>query len=215
MHSRVWEKHGLDEIQAVAERSAVSGSAGRRSTAFAGYPRRVTGGPRTDTDLRVAGSDEPEISAAIIEEVAAWGALQGFPSWRPGSFTGADSVGMSRLRSDIATNSLYLVWQSTSPVATFSLLERDPMFWPAAGDEALYLHRFAVRRATAGAGRHAVEWCLLEARRRDREYVRLDCLAENPGIRRYYERFGFVAVDEKVIDGIRYSLYEVPISLVR
>ncbi len=165
-----------------------------------------------DTDLRVAVASDPEASAAIIEEVAAWGASRGFPSWRPGSFTGPDSVGMSRLHGDIATRSLHLVWRGATPVATFSLLERDPMFWPAAGDEALYLHRFAVRRTAAGAGRHAVEWCLHEARLRDRDYVRLDCLAENPGIRRYYQHFGFAAVDEKVIDGTRYSLYEVPTS---
>jgi Acetyltransferase (GNAT) family len=174
----------------------------------------VAGGQQPASDLRVARSVEPEVSAAIIEEVAAWGATRGFPSWNPGSFTGPDSIGISRLCTDIAAGSLYLVWQGATPVATFSLLEHDPLFWPAAGDDALYLHRFAVRRTAAGVGRHAVEWCLGEARRRDRAYVRLDCLAENPGIRRYYERFGFAAVDEKVIDGTRYSLYEVPVSAV-
>jgi Acetyltransferase (GNAT) family len=172
----------------------------------------VTAGSQTDTDFRIAASATPKISAAIIEEVAAWGASEGFPSWVPGSFTGPESIGMSRLRGDIATNSLYLVWRGGSAVGTFSLLERDLLFWPSAGDEALYLHRFAVRRTAAGAGRHAVVWCLQEAQRRGRACVRLDCLAENPGIRRYYERFGFTAVDETVLDGTRYSLYEVPVG---
>jgi GNAT superfamily N-acetyltransferase len=167
------------------------------------------------TDLRVAAAGDPEHSAAIIEEVAAWGAAEGFPSWIPGSFTGLESVGMSRLRGDIAADSLYLVWRGNHPVATFSLLEHDPIFWPAAGDGAMYLHRFAARRTAAGAGRHAVTWCLLEARRRGRSYVRLDCLAENPGIRRYYERFGFAAVDETVIDATRYSLYEMAVAEIR
>ncbi|HVC41919.1 MAG TPA: GNAT family N-acetyltransferase [Candidatus Saccharimonadales bacterium] len=171
----------------------------------------MTGRTEADTDLRVTGAATPEISAAIIEEVAAWGASEGFPSWTPGSFTGPESIGMSRLHNDIATASLHLVWRDGDAVATFSLLERDPLFWPAAGDEAMYLHRFAVRRAAAGAGRRAVEWCLHEAQQRGRLYVRLDCLAENPGIRRYYERFGFTAVDEAVIDATRYSLYEVAV----
>ena len=178
----------------------------------AGYARRVTGGPQTDAELRVARSATPEISATIIEEVAAWGAPEGFPSWTAGSFTGPDSIGMSRLLGDIATDSLYLLWRGADAVATFSLLERDSLFWPDAGDEALYLHRFAVRRAAAGAGRHAVEWCLHEARRRGRLFVRLDCLAENPGIRRYYERFGFTAVNERVINGIRYTLCEAAVA---
>jgi|HubBroStandDraft_6_1064221.scaffolds.fasta_scaffold269843_2 hypothetical protein len=170
----------------------------------------VIGGPHTGTRIRVAHADDPATSAAIIEEVAAWGASNGFPSWIPGTFTGSESVGLSRLRADIAAESLYLVWRGETPVATFSLLERDPMYWPDAGDEALYLHRFAVRRAAAGAGRYAVTWCLREAQRRGRSFVRLDCLADNPGIRRYYEGFGFAAVDETVIDGTRYSLYEAP-----
>jgi GNAT superfamily N-acetyltransferase len=178
----------------------------------AGYARRVTGGPQTDTDLRVARSATPEISATIIEEVAAWGASEGFPSWSAGSFTGPDSIGMSRLIGDVATDSLYLLWRGADAVATFSLLEKDSLFWPDAGDEALYLHRFAVRRTAAGTGCHAVEWCLHEAHRRGRLFVRLDCLAENPGIRRYYERFGFTAVNERVINGIRYTLCEVAVA---
>ena len=119
----------------------------RRSPARRDYARRVTRGPEADTELRVAASRDALVSASIIEEVAAWGASHGFPSWVPGSFTGLDSVGMSRLRSDIAAGGLYLVWRGDRPVATFSLLERDPIFWPFAGDDALYLHRFAVRRA--------------------------------------------------------------------
>ncbi len=172
----------------------------------------MTGGPLTEFDLLVAASADPGPSAAIIEEVAAWGESIGMPSWLPGSFTGPDSIGISRLRGDIAIGGLYLIWRRGRPVGTLSLLESDPMFWPDAGDAAMYLHRFAISRAAAGAGRHAVEWCLRETQRRGRSHVRLDCLADNPGIRRYYERFGFTAVDEKVVEGTRYSLYEVPVT---
>ena len=172
----------------------------------------MTGGSRTESELRVAASREPEVSAAIIEEVAAWGEAAGMPSWTPGSFTGSESVGISRLRGDIASGGLYLIWRGAYPIGTFSLLERDPMFWPDGGDAAMYLHRFAVSRGAAGAGRFAVEWCLRETRRRGRSHVRLDCLADNPGIRRYYERFGFTVVDEVMITGTRYSLYQLPIT---
>ena len=119
---------------------------------------------------------------------------------------------MSRLRKDLESGGLYLIWRGDRPVATFSLLESDSIYWPSAGDDALYLHRFAVRRDAAGAGRRAVAWAIEEARRRGREYVRLDCLAENPGIRRYYESFGFAAVDETLIDEVRFSLYELPVT---
>lgn len=172
----------------------------------------MTGGSRTDTDLRVAVASDPEPSAAIIEEVAVWGDTAGFPSWMPGSFTGPDSVGISRLRGDIANGGLYLIWRGERAVGTLSLLENDPIYWPDAGEEALYLHRFAVSRGAAGAGRYAVQWCLRETRRRGRPYLRLDCLRDNPGIRRYYESFGFVAVDEKLVNGTQCSLYEVSVA---
>jgi len=172
----------------------------------------VTGGSRTESELCVATSSGPEISAAIIEEVAAWGEAAGMPSWSPGSFTGAESVGVSRLRGDIASGGLYLIWRGEHPIGTFSLLESDPIFWPDGGDAAMYLHRFAVSRGAAGAGRFAVEWCLRETRRRGRSHLRLDCLSGNAGIRRYYERFGFTAVDEVMITGTRYSLYELPVT---
>lgn len=157
-------------------------------------------------------SHTPEISAAIIEEAAAWGSSEGFPNWIPGSFDGPKSRGVSHLLGDIAAGGLYLVRRGDTAVGTISLLENDPIFWPEAGNNALYIHRFAVRRSAAGAGRTAVLWCFDEARRRGRSLVRLDCLQDNPGIRRYYERFGFVAVDEKVINDVGYSLYEVRVA---
>jgi GNAT superfamily N-acetyltransferase len=172
----------------------------------------VSDPPQPDSGLRVEQSNTPEISANIIEEVAAWGTSEGYPNWIPGSFAGPDSRGVSHLLGDIAVGALYLVWRGDEAVATISLLEVDPMFWPNAGNDALYVHRFAVRRAAAGAGRTALLWCTDEARRRGRSFVRLDCLRDNPGIRRYYERFGFVAVDEKVINGTSYALYEIAVS---
>jgi GNAT superfamily N-acetyltransferase len=164
------------------------------------------------SDIRVAPTHEVETSAEILEAAAARGASDGMPSWEPGVFTGTESVGMLRLRSDAERDGLYLVWCGDRAVATFSLLESDARYWPTAGDDALYLHRFAVRTEAAGVGRFAIEWMVSEARRRGRSYIRLDCLAENSGIRRYYERCGFTAVDAMVIDEIRYSLYEMAVT---
>jgi hypothetical protein len=162
-------------------------------------------------DIRAA--DDVDASAEILEAAASRGASEGRRSWSPGSFTGPESVGISRLRKDLESKSLYLVWLGNRPVATFSILEADALYWPSAEDNALYLHRFAVRRDAAGAGRHAVEWIVGEARRRGRDYIRLDCLADNPGIRRYYESCGLTSVDETVIDEVRFSLYEMPVAV--
>jgi ribosomal protein S18 acetylase RimI-like enzyme len=166
----------------------------------------------TRPEICVAPAHDVATSAEILEAASSWGALSGHPSWAPGSFAGLESTGVSRLRNDLERHSLYLLWLDNAAVATFSLLESDALFWPYAGDEALYLHRFAVLRSAAGCGGHAIAWSVEETRRRGRDYLRLDCLAENQGIRRYYERHGFARVDERVIDDVRFSLYELRVG---
>ncbi len=165
-------------------------------------------------EIRPATHEQVAISASILEEAADRGTTQGYRSWAPGNFTGPDARGIARLRSDVERFSLFLVWSGHAAVATFSLLEQDLIYWPAAADDALYLHRFAVRRAAAGTGRRAIDWMVAEAQRRGRAYLRLDCLADNPGICKYYASAGFIEVDEVVIDGTRFSLREKPVRLV-
>ncbi|MGA7987654.1 MAG: GNAT family N-acetyltransferase [Candidatus Dormiibacterota bacterium] len=160
--------------------------------------------------LEVRPATDVEISASILEESADRGTTQGYQSWRPGNFAGPDARGIARLRSDLESSSLFLGWIGDAAVATFSLLEQDLMYWPDSADDALYLHRFAVRRAAAGAGRTAIDWMVTEAQRRGRAYLRLDCLADNAGICGYYERAGFITVGEAVHpDGIRLRLCEM------
>lgn len=165
-----------------------------------------------EPDIRSATADDVETAAEILEEAIAWGSSNGFRSWNPGSFADAGGAGRSHLQEAVKQHGLYLVWIAGEPAATFSLFTVDHRYWPDAGDDAVYLHKFATRRTAAGVGRHAIEWIVGEVERRGRRYLRLDCLAENQGIRRYYERCGFTAVDQTVIDGIPFSLYELAVA---
>jgi GNAT superfamily N-acetyltransferase len=168
-----------------------------------------------DPVIRAATADEVHISASILDAAAAWAKSQGRASWPPGWFVEPDGEGIARLRHDIESNSLFIVWIGDEPAATFALPTIDTRFWPGAADDALYLHRFGVRRHGADIGRRAVEWMVAEARRRGRPYLRLDCLADNPDIRRYYEACGFLERGETTIDGTRFSLYELPVAGTR
>jgi GNAT superfamily N-acetyltransferase len=95
-------------------------------------------------------------------------------------------------------------------VGTLSLLPDDELFWPDAPADALYLHRFAIRRSATGTGvgAAALAWCVEETRRRGRRFLRLDTLSTNPGIRRYYERAGFDHRRDVVVNAMEFSLYE-------
>lgn len=57
-------------------------------------------------------------------------------------------------------------------------------------------------------GREVLRWADGETLRRGRRFLRLDCLADNPGIRACYERAGFERRDELEVEGLRFALYE-------
>lgn len=78
-------------------------------------------------------------------------------------------------------------------VATLCLQWADPVFWPDADEEALYVHRLVVKRSHAGRGigEQLLVWAAELAAGTGRSFLRLDCMTENTGLRRYYETLGF------------------------
>jgi GNAT superfamily N-acetyltransferase len=84
------------------------------------------------------------------------------------------------------------------------------MYWGERPPDAAYVHKLAVRRACAGQGigRAIVEWADRTAAKAGRQFLRLDCLGDNPGIRRYYEGLGFEHRGDLVLNGRTMSTYE-------
>jgi GNAT superfamily N-acetyltransferase len=77
--------------------------------------------------------------------------------------------------------------------ATLQLQDSDPDVWGADDGDALYLHRLTVARRCAGSGLggRLLAWALGEAGARGRALLRLDCVASNDFLRRYYAAAGF------------------------
>ena len=105
---------------------------------------------------------------------------------------------------------LFVVELDGAVAAVFVLQREDRRFWGERQDDALYLHKLAVRRSFAGRGLGAqvVEWALARTRAEARTYLRLDCLRGNPEIRAYYEALGFEERGEVDTGAFVCSLYE-------
>jgi ribosomal protein S18 acetylase RimI-like enzyme len=161
-------------------------------------------------EFRRATPAEVDDAAAVIEDAIAWSAARGLASWGPGEFADPEGWGRQRLLEALEVGGLHLAWRDGAPVATFSLLPEDPVFWPGAPPDALYLHRFAVRAAHAGSGigAAALAWMAGETRRAGRRFIRLDALGDNRGIRAYYERVGFAHRGDVVVRDLPFALYE-------
>jgi predicted N-acetyltransferase YhbS len=154
-------------------------------------------------NVRPATHADVPATAEILDEATAFVQTKGRDQW-PVPFP------QDELRERVEREELYVVEVDDSLAATFTLLLDDPFFWGERPPDAVYLHKLAVKRAFAGRrlGERIVEWIVAAAAARGREFVRLDCQRDLPGIRAYYERLGFELVGEKENGRFAWALYE-------
>jgi GNAT superfamily N-acetyltransferase len=154
-------------------------------------------------NVRRAQHEDAVTVAGLLDEASAWVDDLGFSQW-PLPFP------RDQIAAAIERGEIYVVEaEDGDAVGTVSMQLDDP-YWGDRPPDALYVHKLVVRRDQAGRGIGAaiVEWANAEAAEAGREFLRLDCLGDNPGIRTYYEDLGFQHCGDIAVDGRRLSLYE-------
>lgn len=132
---------------------------------------------------------------SLLEEVAEWLDSRGVGQLPPGTYGQfADYYAAS-----IAASEVYVGLIGTSLVGSFRLVHDDRPVWPDIDDDdSLYLENLVVRRAWSGRGlgRQLLLWAEQQVSRVRKKYIRLDCFANNPVLRKYYEDAGYEAWGE-------------------
>lgn len=138
-----------------------------------------------DDLLEVVVADASEIADVLdmLNEAASWLTACGIRQW-PASFTPA------MVEPGVRAGETWLAREGGELVGTVTLSWRDPA-WPEALDDAGYVHRLAVPRRGTGLGQYLLGWAAHQVTDRGRSHLRLDCVATNLKLRRYYERLGF------------------------
>jgi len=156
-------------------------------------------------NVRLAGAGDVETVGELMDEASAWVNDLGHAQWtRP--------FPRDTLAAAVSREEVYVADVEGRTVATITVLEDDPLYWGERPPDALYVHKLVVRRDHAGRGLGAalVEWADERAAEAGRQFLRLDCLRDDPGIRAYYERLGFEHCGD--FDdrrrGLQLSLYE-------
>ena len=146
------------------------------------------------------------VVAALLDEATVWVGERGYEQW-PLPFP------RDELEAAVERGEVYVAEVDREVVATVTLLWDDPMYWGDQPPDAAYVHKLAVRRACAGwqIGSAIVEWADMTAAAAGRAFLRLDCLADNPGIRSYYEQLGFEHRGDLVVNNRNMSIYERPV----
>jgi GNAT superfamily N-acetyltransferase len=159
----------------------------------------------TAVEIRFARPDEAALAVPIWREVAQWLSDRNMALWPPSMFT----LEMGLVHAE--AGELVLGFDGETACASMLLQGADPVVWPEkVGEAALYLHKLAVRRASAGSGwaERMIMWAA--ARAEDaRMPLRLDC-APRPALMGLYEGCGFVGVDGGPVlrDGFMVMRYE-------
>ncbi|KAF8925150.1 hypothetical protein EDD21DRAFT_411510 [Dissophora ornata] len=161
--------------------------------------------------IRNTKPDELEEYINILERAAAWMESQKLAQWIPGTFRLPES--RLHISNAIANLSSYVV--EHTPTATiaaiFALNYEDPfddMLWvpllgPDHWKDAIYVHRLVVEKQFQGRGIVPQVLAFVEelVPTKGKNYLRLDCRGNNPGLRKFYrEKCRGKVVDQR--DGL-------------
>jgi GNAT superfamily N-acetyltransferase len=151
---------------------------------------------------RCQARDVAEVGA-LLDEATVWVGERGYEQW-PLPYP------REEIASAIDRGEVYVAELDGDVVATVTLLWDDPTYWGERPADAAYVHKLAVRRACAGRriGHAIVEWADRTAASAGRDFLRLDCIGDNPGIREYYERLGFEHRGDLFVNGRNMAIYE-------
>ncbi|WP_062110849.1 GNAT family N-acetyltransferase [Bacillus niameyensis] len=145
----------------------------------------------------------------LLRETAEWLSSKGSSQWS-GLLTGDDSHDTAGAieRGDV------FVCRYRDELAGMAILMRQPSEWDCRlwgekadfEDQAIYLHRLAIRRkyAKTGLGQAILQWCDSGISFENKQIIRLDCVADNHHLNQFYKANGYSYIGEKG----GYSLYE-------
>ncbi|MFZ4657537.1 MAG: GNAT family N-acetyltransferase [Caldilineaceae bacterium] len=158
-----------------------------------------------------ATADDVATALLILGEAAIRLQARGIQQW-----SYPPPSGLARLLAEeIAAGHLYLarLVDSQRAIGVFRLRWTDD-YWTTAAGQAGYVHSFALCDDACGygIGEQILGWIGDYLRDRQCQYVRLDCIASNARLCRYYEEQGF-QYRGQVVDGeYTLALYELPLQ---
>lgn len=151
-----------------------------------------------DNTISVALAQHHEFPLVVklLRDAADWLHARKIDQWRFLREGGEDE----EIREGVLSGKTYLARQNDEIIGTFTLYdlqsEWDAYVWGERSDDAVYLHRLAVVRdgRGRGIGRKLISWIEDECRSRDTDFLRLDCVAGNERLNRYYLHQDFVSL---------------------
>ncbi len=137
-------------------------------------------------EVRRAGPADVAAIHGLRVAAELWLADRGISQWTPGRLAPAAIAGQ------VVRGEWHVAGDAGPVLGAFRLLWSDPEVWPD-HVRAVYVHGLMTdrERAGEGVGAQMLDWAAQTGLRVGATAVRLDCVARNAGLRRYYADLGF------------------------
>ncbi|WP_409271676.1 GNAT family N-acetyltransferase [Neobacillus sp. SCS-31] len=147
-------------------------------------------------NIKIATKDDSGKVIKMLKQIALWMKDNEINQWRFLLDGGDDE----EIEQAISNHETYIVLKDNDIVATFTLLSKqsewDKDIWGEDNSsKTLYLHRLAIipTYMKKGLGKSILAW--IQNNISDKEYLKLDCVAENLRLNNFYKDNGFELVD--------------------
>lgn len=147
-------------------------------------------------EVSIATSNEADQIIDLLKNVAKWLKEMGIDQWGFLASGGEDD----EIRQGIDNKETFIVKKDGEIVATFTLYQTqsqwDQHIWGNLNDDAIYLHRLALPQSkiSYGLGKEVLQWIETYLKSEGANMLRLDCLASNYKLNKFYLINGFEKV---------------------
>ena len=165
--------------------------------------------------VRQAQAADATLVQDMLEEAAKWVDALGEIMWEEGE------LAPGRVDDEIAAGLFFIAEMNSDPAGIVKFQLEDRLFWPDLSqenqDDSAFIHRLVVRRRYKGLGISSalMQWAVSRASAQGKRYLRLDCDASRPKLRRLYEGFGFEFHSFRQVGAYYVARYEYPLMGTR
>jgi len=142
----------------------------------------------------------------VIREVAKWLIDIEKPLWK------LEDITKEKLLKDSKEEEFYVLKVDNEVAGAMILKWNDPFFWPNIKQgQSGFIHKLSVRRKYSGTGisEKMIEHAAEECRRRNVDFLRLDCAGDRKELCSFYEKIGFKQVRRKMMGPFDVAFYEL------
>jgi ribosomal protein S18 acetylase RimI-like enzyme len=148
-----------------------------------------------------AGITDYDAVMTILREAADWLSARGIQQWYHWHMDAGEQI----LRERLEDHEVYLFQRDNWSIGTLTIQWTDPDVWGERGIDGLagYVHGMAVARSAGGmrVGERLLEWAVATIAARGLPFARLDEMASNAPLCRYYEERGFRPLETALLPG--------------